>query len=126
MRQNTPLSTPATSPIDAERAGVNHTAQSDETVRAEKKILVVTHEECLLALINLLTRSKDSDYDTPPSPVGSMRFLDDVAVGGHLSNTALAVLRLEWIDGAEPHATLESWGSTEHLKEGSSGLRGHG
>ena len=123
-RQNTPISTPATSPIDAEHAGVSHTARSDDTVQAEKKVLVVTHEECLLALINLLTRSDDSDYDTPPSPVGSMRVSDDVEVCGHLSNTALAVLRLEWIDGTEPHATLESWGSVEHLKEGSSGPRG--
>ena len=92
------------------------------TDQSEQKILVVTHEECLIALMELLTSPPPSQFDMDPSksPIESMRVMDQVEVRGHLCNTAFAALRVEWEEREgemKPRGVLESWGLTKHLDE---------
>jgi hypothetical protein len=67
--------------------------------------LVVTHEECLLALLNILTHQ--------PSPV-QVSIAAGVDVGARVENATFAIVRVWWEkedkeEGLVPRGRLEAW-----------------
>lgn len=89
----------------------------------ETSVLVVTHEECLLSLVAVLTGSATDE--APPSPLSKTHVPRDVEIFDRLPNTAVAILKVWWEDESGvpiPRGKVESWGQTDHLLEDSRAL----
>ena len=107
---HSPANTPSASPIgQAPHSSAPHHPPS---------ILVVTHEECLTALLALFTApSPMGSTDTPRSPL-DVHVPAELPVVGYFPNTGFAVLQVGWEEEEEslvPKGNLLSWGSTDHL-----------
>ncbi|KAK8845313.1 hypothetical protein IAR55_006026 [Kwoniella newhampshirensis] len=96
-------------------------------------VLVLSHQECLTALLKLLTGSEavskpdqtgDKSDEMPKSPI-DLHIPDSVVVrngdmvGTGMGNASVAILRVWWEEGEdgtlEARGRLEAWGDKEHL-----------
>lgn len=65
----------------------------------EESILVVTHEECIMTLLNVLIVT---------SPV-RMSVAEEVDLGRRVGNGSLGIVRVSWDGDMEVRARLEAW-----------------
>lgn len=127
MQNHTPTPSPVSSPTDPTAPLPGWSEPPDAKVQlnqqGQQKVLVVTHEECLLALMRLLTTRRPLHVDgrgSVPKLGVVLGINDEINVHDHLANTALSVLRIEWEDAdgeLVPKGVLESWGLTDHLRD---------
>lgn len=111
LDSHSPANTPAVTPIGGQ-------CSNSFTVRPEPNVLVVTHEECLSALMKLFsTPVRGEPNDTPTSPV-EVHLPPELPVVGYFPNTAFSVLQVGWEDvegSLVPRGTVECWGVADHL-----------
>ncbi|WRT63481.1 uncharacterized protein IL334_000386 [Kwoniella shivajii] len=85
-------------------------------------VLVVTHQECLSSLAQLLTATTDPAEIIGKSPI-DIHVPENIDFGRQVGNTSVAILRVWWEDdgsngnGMEARGRLEAWGSEDHLHE---------
>ena len=81
--QSSPASTPPTSPFQA----------------GEESILVVTHEECIMTLLNILVVSSSV----------RMSVAEGVDLGKRVGNGSVGIIKVWWDGDMEVRARLEAW-----------------
>jgi hypothetical protein len=91
ISNHTPPTSPLNSPIAPSKADV---------------VLVVTHEECLLTLLDLLTDSEVVQVDVAKG----------VDVGRRVDNGRFCIVRVWW-DGDGARGRIEGWGVGDLLQE---------
>ena len=84
-------------------------------------VLAVTHDECLRAMLSVLTgRQQPKDDGQPPSSPIDVGIPGDVDTSLAFGNTSLAIVRVWWeqsIDGPNliPRGRMEAWAVDDHL-----------
>ncbi|ORY31993.1 histidine phosphatase superfamily [Naematelia encephala] len=112
--------TPVTSPAGTPRTPISPADPGSGTV------LAVTHEECLLSLLRLLTSSNKDNHNHALQ----LHVPQTVDTSLRLGNTAMTIVRVWWEDVGglspfgdgqlgmgkmEPRGRLEAWGVEDHL-----------
>nr|XP_019048555.1 hypothetical protein I302_02327 [Kwoniella bestiolae CBS 10118]OCF27485.1 hypothetical protein I302_02327 [Kwoniella bestiolae CBS 10118] len=109
------------------RPGIARSGSVQTNTTSKGVVLVVTHQECITALLDMLTSQSTDEMEKlkKKAPI-------DLHVPEHISfegeegkqvgNTGVAILRVWWEDGEEgmglvPRGRLEAWGSEEHLRD---------
>lgn len=103
IADHTPTASPTNSPT-------NRGAALD----VSDNVLVVTHQDCIMTLLKILTKPT-----SPDSPV-SVSIGHDVDLSRPCGNTAVAIVRIWWeagdeVGGLQPMGRLEAWGVGDHL-----------
>ncbi|KAK4685205.1 hypothetical protein P7C73_g4951, partial [Tremellales sp. Uapishka_1] len=102
---HTPLSSPATTPTYP----VADPFEPHRHTPGRGIILAVTHEECLLTLLKLLTSSSSAVDTVVPASLD---------IDARCGNTGVAILRVWWVEEEgkmEARGRLEAWAMDEHL-----------
>ncbi|WVQ80978.1 hypothetical protein IAT38_003085 [Cryptococcus sp. DSM 104549] len=89
-------------------------------------VLVLTHQECLAALVNTLTKEYEEKCGSSGGCEGAgkspieVQVPEGVKVEPWMGNTSVAILRVWWEEsetGMEARGRLEAWGVEEHLRD---------
>ncbi|WVO17655.1 hypothetical protein L204_105352 [Cryptococcus depauperatus] len=82
-------------------------------------ILVLTHQECLTALIDILTSSSAQETQSEPKSPIDLHVPEGFDFKSNIANTSVAILRVWWEEGEnglEARGRVEAWGVQEHLE----------
>lgn len=105
-----PRATPPDSPIDVAQAPSTNT-----NTPTDKAILVVTHEECIHALLLYLMDAQTAMHG-PLSGLEVPSHLKE-SMEGWLLNTAVVTIDIRWEGSSKPRGRLEMYGDVLHLTE---------
>lgn len=100
------MSSPTSSPT------LRPTARGDGSqAEPEAHVLAVTHQDCLLTILRILT--EPTTHDSPLT----MTIGPDVDLDKPCGNTSVAVVRIWWegVGERRPMGRLEAWGVGDHL-----------